>query len=119
MDCDPRRETNRTVTPRHLVDKILSSRAALAGERKQVTVLFADGKGLMGLAESLDPEESHRILECFFEILAEGARRFEGTVNQCTGDRIVALFGARIAQEDHAQRVCRALSLGRAAPPHD
>jgi len=98
----------RAYTPRHLAEKILSSRAALEGERKQVTVLFADVKGSMELAKSLDPEEWHRILERFFEILSEGVHRFEGTVNQYTGDGIMALFGAPIAHEDHAQRACYA-----------
>jgi class 3 adenylate cyclase/tetratricopeptide (TPR) repeat protein len=93
-------------TPKHLADKILQSRSALEGERKQVTVLFADVKGSMELAAQLDPEEWHRILERFFEILAEGVHRFEGTVNQYTGDGIMALFGAPIAHEDHAQRAC-------------
>jgi class 3 adenylate cyclase len=71
-----------------------------------VTVLFADVKGSLELAEQLDPEEWHRILERFFEILADGVHRFEGTVNQYTGDGIMALFGAPIAHEDHAQRAC-------------
>src|SRR5256886_9138772 len=95
-------------TPRHLAEKILGSRAALEGERKQVTVLFADVKGSMDLAEQLDPEEWHRILDRFFQLLAEGVHRFEGTVNQYTGDGIMALFGAPIAHEDHAQRACYA-----------
>ena len=95
-------------TPKHLADKILASRSALEGERKQVTVLFADVKGSMELAEQLDPEAWHKILERFFEILAEGVHRFEGTVNQYTGDGIMALFGAPIAHEDHAQRACYA-----------
>jgi class 3 adenylate cyclase/tetratricopeptide (TPR) repeat protein len=69
-------------------------------------VLFADVKGSMELAESLDPEEWHGILERFFEILTEGVHRFDGTVNQYTGDGIMALFGAPIAHEDHAQRAC-------------
>jgi class 3 adenylate cyclase len=98
----------RTYTPRHLAEKILSSRAALEGERKQVTVLFADVKGSLELAESLDPEEWHSILDRFFQILSEGVHRFEGTVNQYTGDGIMALFGAPIAHEDHAQRACYA-----------
>ena len=97
-----------TYTPKHLADKILQSRSALEGERKQVTVLFADVKGSMELAEQLDPEEWHRILERFFAILTEGVHRFEGTVNQYTGDGIMALFGAPIAHEDHAQRACYA-----------
>ncbi len=95
-------------TPKHLVDKILQSKSALEGERKQVTVLFADVKGSMELAEQLDPEEWHTILDRFFAILTDGVHRFEGTVNQYTGDGIMALFGAPIAHEDHAQRACYA-----------
>ena len=75
----------RDYTPKHLADKILQSKSALEGERKQVTVLFADVKGSMELAEQLDPEEWHRILNRFFEILTEGVHRFEGTVNQYLG----------------------------------
>jgi class 3 adenylate cyclase/tetratricopeptide (TPR) repeat protein len=93
-------------TPRHLAEKILQSRSALEGERKQVTVLFADLKGSMELAEQLGPEEWHSILDRFFQILTEGVHRFEGTVNQYTGDGIMALFGAPISHEDHAQRAC-------------
>jgi class 3 adenylate cyclase len=96
----------RAYTPSHLADKILAARSALRGERKQVTVLFADVKGSMDLAEQLDPEEWHRIMDRFFQLLAEGVHRFEGTVNQYTGDGIMALFGAPIAHEDHAQRAC-------------
>ena len=103
----------RAYTPRHLADKILTSRAALEGERKQVTVLFADVKGSMELAEQVDPEEWHKILDRFFQILTDSVHRFEGTVNQYTGDGIMALFGAPIAHEDHAQRACyAALRLG-------
>ena len=91
-----------------LADKILRSRSALEGERKQVTVLFADVKGSMELAERVDPEAWHAILDRFFQILADGVHRFEGTVNQYTGDGIMALFGAPIAHEDHAQRACYA-----------
>ncbi len=98
----------RDYTPRHLADKILRSKSALEGERKQVTVLFADVKGSMELAEQVDPEEWHQILDRFFQILADGVHRFEGTVNQYTGDGIMALFGAPIAHEDHAQRACYA-----------
>jgi class 3 adenylate cyclase len=98
----------RDYTPRHLADKILQSKSALEGERKQVTVLFADVKGSMELAEQVDPEEWHRILDRFFQILSEGVHRFEGTINQYTGDGIMALFGAPIAHEDHAQRACYA-----------
>ena len=98
----------RSYTPRHLADKILQSKSALEGERKQVTVLFADVKGSVELAEQVDPEEWHAILDRFFQILADGVHRFEGTVNQYTGDGIMALFGAPIAHEDHARRGCYA-----------
>jgi len=98
----------RDYTPKHLADRILRSKSALEGERKRVTVLFADVKGSMEVAEQLDPEEWHRILEHFFEILTEGVHRFEGTVNQYTGDGIMALFGAPLAHEDHAERACYA-----------
>ncbi len=98
----------RDYTPQHLADKILQSRSAIEGERKQVTVLFADVKGSMDLAEQVDAEAWHGILDRFFQILTEGVHRFEGTVNQYTGDGIMALFGAPIAHEDHAQRACYA-----------
>ena len=74
----------RAYTPKHLADKILQSKAALEGERKQVTVLFADVKGSMELAEQLDPEVFHRVMERFAALLAEGVHRFEGTVTQFT-----------------------------------
>jgi class 3 adenylate cyclase len=98
----------RSYTPKHLAEKILTSRAALEGERKQVTVLFADVKGSMDLSEQVDPEEWHRIMDRFFAILSEGVHRFEGTINQYTGDGVMALFGAPIAHEDHARRACYA-----------
>ena len=93
-------------TPRHLIDKILRSKSAIEGERKRVTVMFADIKSSMELSERTGPEEWHAILDRFFAILSEGVHRFEGTVNQYTGDGIMALFGAPIAHEDHAQRAC-------------
>jgi class 3 adenylate cyclase len=99
----------RQYTPKHLVDKVLRMRGVLEGERKQVTVLFADVKGSMELAEQLDAEQWHTILDRFFQILTEGIHRFEGTVNQYTGDGVMALFGAPIAHEDHAQRACFAV----------
>jgi class 3 adenylate cyclase len=105
--ADPEREP-RDYTPRHLSEKILRSRSALEGERKQVTVLFADVKGSLELAERVDAEAWHAILDRFFQILADGVHRFEGTVNQYTGDGVMALFGAPIAHEDHAQRACYA-----------
>ena len=95
-------------TPIHLADKIRQSKAAVEGERKQVTVLFADVKGSMELAESLDPEAFSRIMSRFFAILTEGVERFEGFGDKFTGDGIMALFGAPIAHEDHAQRACYA-----------
>jgi class 3 adenylate cyclase/tetratricopeptide (TPR) repeat protein len=104
----PSERSARDYTPRHLADRILTSRAALEGERKQVTVLFADVEGSMELAEGLDPERWHAILDRFLQILAGGVHRFEGTVNQYTGDGIMALFGAPLAHEDHAQRACYA-----------
>src|SRR5262245_29859 len=98
----------RSYTPRHLVEKILASRSALRGERKLVTVLFADVARSMELAERVDLEEWHRLLDRLFRILADGVHRYEGTINQYTGDGIMALFGAPIAHEDHAQRACAA-----------
>src|SRR5881628_2257627 len=104
----------RSYTPRHLVEKILASKSALEGERKPVTVLFADVAHSMELAERVDPEEWHRLLDRLFRILADGVHRYEGTINQYTGDGIMALFGAPIAHEDHAQRACAAaLELAR------
>src|SRR5437870_5532434 len=104
----------RSYTPPHLVEKILASQSALRGERKLVTVLFADVVRSMELAERVDPEEWHRLLDRLFRILAGGVHRYEGTINQYTGDGIMALFGAPIAHEDHAQRACAAaLDLAR------
>jgi class 3 adenylate cyclase/tetratricopeptide (TPR) repeat protein len=104
----------RSYTPRHLVEKILASQSALRGERKLVTVLFADVVRSMELAERVDPEEWHRLLDRLFRILADGVHRYEGTINQYTGDGVMALFGAPIAHEDHAQRACAAaLDLAR------
>lgn len=99
----------RDYTPKHLADKILQSRSALEGERKQVTVLFADVEGSMELANQLDAEEWHSVLDRFFQIMTEGVHRYEGSVNQYTGDGIMALFGAPIAHEDHGARACHAV----------
>jgi hypothetical protein len=87
----------RSYTPKHLAEKILTSRSALEGERKQVTILFADVKGSTELASDLDPEEWHGIMDRFFQLLADGVHRFEGKVNEYRGDGIMALFGALIA----------------------
>src|SRR5262245_15020037 len=98
----------RAYTPEHLAEKILSSRSALQGERKQVTVLFADVKGSMELAEQVETETWYEILDRFFAILADGIHAVEGVITQYMGDGIMALFGAPIAHEDHAQRACHA-----------
>ena len=95
-------------TPRHLAEKILTSKAALEGERKQVTVLFADLKGSMELLADRDPEEARRLLDPVLERMMEAVHRYEGTVNQVMGDGIMALFGAPLAHEDHAVRACYA-----------
>src|SRR5437879_4204250 len=95
-------------TPKHLVEKILTSRSALEGERKQVTVLFADLKGSMELLADRDPEEARRILDPILDQMMEAVHRYEGTVNQVMGDGIMALFGAPLAHEDHAVRACYA-----------
>jgi class 3 adenylate cyclase/tetratricopeptide (TPR) repeat protein len=95
-------------TPRHLAGKILTSKAALEGERKQVTVLFADLKGSMELFADRDPEDARKILDPVLELMMEAVHRYEGTVNQVMGDGIMALFGAPLAHEDHAVRACYA-----------
>src|SRR5437868_7371787 len=95
-------------TPKHLAERILTSRAALEGERKQVTVLFADLKGSMELIADRDPEEIRRILDPVLERMMAAVHRYEGTVNQVMGDGIMALFGAPLAHEDHAIRGCYA-----------
>jgi predicted ATPase/class 3 adenylate cyclase len=95
-------------TPKHLAEKILTSKAALEGERKQVTVLFADLKGSMELLADRDPEEARKLLDPVLERMMEAVHRYEGTVNQVMGDGIMALFGAPVAHEDHAVRACYA-----------
>src|SRR5512139_1508671 len=95
-------------TPKHLAERILTSRSALEGERKLVTVLFADLKGSMELLADRDPEEARQLLDPVLERLMEAVHRFEGTVNQVMGDGIMALFGAPIGHEDHAVRACYA-----------
>ncbi len=95
-------------TPKHLAEKILTSKSALEGERKQVTVLFADLKGSMELLADRDPEEARKLLDPVLERMMEAVHRYEGTVNQVMGDGIMALFGAPVAHEDHAVRACYA-----------
>jgi class 3 adenylate cyclase len=102
-------------TPKHLAEKILTSRSALEGERKQVTVLFVDVSGFTSLSERLDPEDVHRLMTRAFALMLDEVHRYEGTVNQFLGDGIMALFGAPIAHEDHAQRaVHAALGIAKA-----
>lgn len=102
-------------TPQHLTDKILASRTALEGERKHVTVVFADIKGSTELIEGLDPEEAQDLLDPAIHIMMNAVHRYEGTVNQVLGDGIMALFGAPIAHEDHAIRACYAALAMQAA----
>ena len=97
-----------TYTPKHLAEKILTSKSALEGERKQVTVLFADMKGSMELLADRDPEEARKLLDPVIEHMMEAVHRYEGTVNHILGDGIMALFGAPLAHEDHAVRACYA-----------
>jgi class 3 adenylate cyclase/tetratricopeptide (TPR) repeat protein len=102
-------------TPKYLAEKILTSRSALEGERKQVTVLFADVAGFTSLSERLDPEDVHGLMTRALELMLAEVHRYEGTVNQFLGDGIMALFGAPIAHEDHAQRAVHAALAIRAA----
>jgi class 3 adenylate cyclase len=105
--------------PQYLSDKILASRAALEGERKQVTVFFADIKDSTRLIEGLDPEAAQQLLDPAIHLMMDAVHRFEGTVNQVLGDGIMALFGAPIAHEDHALRACyAALALQSAVRPY-
>ena len=108
LECGARFAAPQSYTPRHLAEKILTSRSALEGERKLVTVLFADLKGSMELLAGRDPEEARKILDPVLERMMEAVHRYEGTVNQVMGDGIMALFGAPLAHEDHALRACYA-----------
>ena len=95
-------------TPKHLAEKILTSKAALEGERKHVTVMFTDVSGFTAMSERLDPEEVHGIMNHAFEVILAAVHRYEGTINQFLGDGVMALFGAPIAHEDHAARALSA-----------
>jgi class 3 adenylate cyclase/tetratricopeptide (TPR) repeat protein len=106
--AQPRFAGPESYTPKHLAERILTSKAAMEGERKQVTVLFADLKGSMELLADRDPEEARKILDPVLERMMEAVHRYEGTVNQVMGDGIMALFGAPLAHEDHAVRACYA-----------
>src|SRR5438128_3708542 len=105
---EPRFRSPESYTPKHLAERILTSKSALEGERKQVTVLFADLKGSMELLADRDPEEARKLLDPVLERMMEAVHRYEGTVNQVMGDGIMALFGAPVAHEDHAVRACYA-----------
>ncbi len=104
----PATASPRVYTPRYLAERILTSRHALEGERKQVTVLFADMKGSLELLADRDPEEARKLLDPVLERMMDAVHRYEGTVNQVMGDGIMALFGAPLAHEDHAVRACYA-----------
>ena len=95
-------------TPKHLAERVLTTRSALEGERKQVTVLFGDIADSSGLAQQLDPEVMHQLLDQVLRLMAEAVHRYEGTVNQYLGDGLMALFGAPVALEDHAFRAVQA-----------
>ena len=106
-------------TPKHLAEKILSTRSSIEGERKLVTILFADVANSTAMFESLDPESVHDIMDGCFRILMGEIHRYEGTINQFTGDGVMALFGAPIAHEDHAQRACHAsLTIQKTLEPY-
>src|SRR5215831_10859291 len=104
----PRVPSPDSYVPRHLAEKILASRQSLEGERKQVTVLFADIRDSMKLIENRDPEEAQKIIDPVLHLMMDAVHRYEGTVNQVLGDGIMALFGAPLAHEDHALRACYA-----------
>src|SRR5690349_3245131 len=110
----------RAYTPKHLAEKILSTRSAIEGERKQVTVLFTDVSGFTAMSERLDPEDVHGIMDRAFDVILEAVHRYEGTINQFLGDGVMALFGAPIAHEDHARRaVLAALALQGLLQDHE
>jgi len=95
-------------TPKFLADKIITTRSTIEGERKLVTVLFADVANYTSMSEKLDPEEVHQVMDGCFKILMAEIHKYEGTINQFTGDGVMTLFGAPLAHEDHAQRACYA-----------
>src|SRR3989441_10367433 len=107
-----------TYTPKHLAEKILTSKGALEGERKQVTVMFTDVSGFTAMSEHLDPEDVHSIMDRAFEVILAAVHNYEGTINQFLGDGVMALFGAPIAHEDHANRaLSAALAIERNLQP--
>ena len=117
-DTSPGFTSTQTYTPKHLTEKILQSKAVLEGERKQVTILFADIKGSTELIAGLDPEEAQALLDPAIERMMDAVHRYEGTVNQVLGDGVMALFGAPLAHEDHALRACYAALAMQSALRH-
>jgi class 3 adenylate cyclase/tetratricopeptide (TPR) repeat protein len=106
-------------TPKHLAEKILTSRSSIEGERKLVTILFADVANSTAMFENLDPEAVHEIMDGCFRLMMDEIHRYEGTINQFRGDGLMALFGAPIAHEDHAQRACHAaLAVQKVLAPY-
>jgi len=106
--ASPQFASPQAYTPKHLAERILTSRSTLERERKQVTVLFADIKGSFELIEASDPEQAHLLLDSVIKTMMDAVHRYEGTVNKVLGDGIMALFGAPLAHEDHAARACYA-----------
>jgi class 3 adenylate cyclase/predicted TIM-barrel fold metal-dependent hydrolase len=111
----PRPRTPQAYTPAYLAEKIITSKTAMEGERKQVTVLFADLKGSMELLADRDPEEACQLLDPVLTLMMDAVHRYEGTVNQVMGEGVMALFGAPIVHEDHAARACYAALAMQAA----
>ena len=110
--------TPQTYTPKHLAEKILTTKNAIEGERKGVTVMFADVSGFTAMSERLDPEDVHSTMDRAFEVILREVHRYEGTINQFLGDGVMALFGAPIAHEDHAHRaLSAALAIQRELKP--
>jgi class 3 adenylate cyclase len=115
---DPLERNPRASTPHHLADRILHSKAALEGERQQVTVLFSDVSGFTAMSEKLDPEDVRAIMDSAFEVILNEVHHYEGTVNQFLGDGVMALFGALVTNEDHAHRaLSAALAIQRGLQP--
>ena len=108
LSQDEKIEKIQRYLPKGIAEKILAQRDKIEGERKQVTVMFCDMKGFTSFSEKIDPEEVYSIMDQVYEILIHRVRDYEGTVNEMTGDGIMALFGAPVAHEDHFQRACHA-----------
>ena len=106
--ASPRLAAPESYTPKHLAEKILTSKSAMEGERKLVTVMFSDVSGFTAMSEKLDPEDVHSIMERVFEVIISAVHRYEGNINQFLGDGVMALFGAPIAHEDHPHRALSA-----------